>query len=75
MGVSAETEESGQVRREWDDIFNMLKEKKRHQEYFIQKSCPSETKERLRTFLAQMQAEGLNHYIFPTRNAERGSSS
>lgn len=35
MGSLAETGESGQARREWDEIFNVLKEKNIHHEYFI----------------------------------------
>jgi len=38
-----------QLRREWDDIFQVLKEKTAHQEHFIQQSCPSEMKE-IKTF-------------------------
>ena len=38
--------ETWQARREWDNIFKVLKEEIADQQYFTQQSCPSEMKVR-----------------------------
>lgn len=50
-----------QARREWEDIFKVLKEKSANPKYYIQPNHPLKTKEKLR--LSQInKTEGAHHH-------------
>lgn len=59
-------------RREWNDVFKVLKEKNGHQEYSIGKFIFQKWRIN-KDFPRQTKTEGLYHYICFTRNAGRSS--